>query len=660
MSKQILKNLFKLQVPALQIPPVDGEILYTTNNVCIHPQLLLSNAPAHHSGFLSISAKVEDSCLSLVLHWNPNNKFIDLESPVSEPLSSLARTSPDGMETVQKSFDSENSEPVNFSTKVEVDTGSQATISSSDTEYADGPSRDASDYEDNIDENQTDLDEKSKTNTVENNDDKSTMNILSSSNLAFNGHVIRPPRNEAYSAFTLNLGEMRSLGVYFRNTECTKGEFIIASHESQYKALHFHHGGLDCVAKVLQEWKASLSSFRSKNSELSIRFFTLIKANLTVDELHPEEGMYQSLSKEMWNMYRDEFGRVQEELNVHKAVFFGGVHEELRPEVWPYLLKYYNYDMTVLEKGELRAKKLNKYEMINAKRENIVQLQENESFWRNVICSIEKDVLRTDRSKPYFKGEGNPNLQVLQRILLNYAVYTKTAYTQGMSDLLAPLLIEVGDESDVFWCFVGLMQHTIFISSPSDHDMEKQLLYLRELLRIIVPDFYKHLLTCGPGAMELLFAHRWILLCFKREFPEDEALKIWEACWAHYQNNYFHLFVCVAIIMIYGSDITTHKLASDEILLHFTHLALQMNGALILRKARGLLHAFRMRSTIPCTLHDLCCKENHQNSVCMLTQPKVKCCLTEDCGEGCPYGGSSDNIANLFKVNMNKLFIQKK
>lgn len=47
-----------------------------------------------------------------------------------------------------------------------------------------------------------------------------------------------------------------------------------------------------------------------------------------------------------------------------------------------------------------------------------------------------------------------------------------------MSDLVAPLLAEVLDESDTFWCFVGLMQNTIFISSPRDEDMEKQLVRL--------------------------------------------------------------------------------------------------------------------------------------------------------------------------------------
>ena len=44
-----------------------------------------------------------------------------------------------------------------------------------------------------------------------------------------------------------------------------------------------------------------------------------------------------------------------------------------------------------------------------------------------------------------------------------------------MSDLLAPVLAEIQHEVDVYWCFVGLMQRTIFVSSPKDCDMDKQL-----------------------------------------------------------------------------------------------------------------------------------------------------------------------------------------
>lgn len=36
---------------------------------------------------------------------------------------------------------------------------------------------------------------------------------------------------------------------------CTSGQLVIASRESQYKILHFHHAGLDKLADVFQQWR---------------------------------------------------------------------------------------------------------------------------------------------------------------------------------------------------------------------------------------------------------------------------------------------------------------------------------------------------------------------------------------------------------------------
>lgn len=36
---------------------------------------------------------------------------------------------------------------------------------------------------------------------------------------------------------------------------CTSGQLVVASRESQYKVFHFHHGGLDKLPDVLQQWK---------------------------------------------------------------------------------------------------------------------------------------------------------------------------------------------------------------------------------------------------------------------------------------------------------------------------------------------------------------------------------------------------------------------
>lgn len=98
------------------------------------------------------------------------------------------------------------------------------------------------------------------------------------------------------------------------------------------------------------------------------------------------------------------------------------------------------------------------------------------------------------------------------------------------------------------------------------------------------PEFHQHLNDVGGDGLQLLFTHRWILLCFKREFAENDALRIWEACWANFQTCYFHLFVCLSIMTIYGQDVVLQKLPHDEILLYFSSLAMHMNADTVLKK----------------------------------------------------------------------------
>lgn len=66
-----------------------------------------------------------------------------------------------------------------------------------------------------------------------------------------------------------------------------------------------------------------------------------------------------------------------------------------------------------------------------------------------------------------------------RNILLNYATYNpEVGYNQGMSDLLASVLAIVQDELDAFWCFVGLMEDSVFVTSPKDDVMDRQLVSL--------------------------------------------------------------------------------------------------------------------------------------------------------------------------------------
>lgn len=49
---------------------------------------------------------------------------------------------------------------------------------------------------------------------------------------------------------------------------------------------------------------------------------------------------------------------------------------------------------------------------------------------------------------------------------------------------------------------------------------------------------------------------------------------MWEACWSNYLTDYFHLFLCLAIIAVYADDVIAQDLHTDEMLLHFSSLGM--------------------------------------------------------------------------------------
>ncbi|XP_015927915.2 TBC1 domain family member 16 isoform X1 [Parasteatoda tepidariorum] len=447
-------------------------------------------------------------------------------------------------------------------------------------------------------------------------------------------------RESSCNVFSVDLSQMRSLRLFYSNKECTCGQLVIASRESQYKILHFHHGGLEKLAKVFEEYNFLSKSKNKGTDNCPYRQFSVCRPELSAAECHPEEGIYSMVDEQRWRSFMSEDGSIEDELQLRKEIFFGGLDCKLRKEVWPFLLHYYNFSSTFDEREQIRNDKYIEYQNIRRKRDQMSPT-ELDTFWRNIQCTVEKDAIRTDRNHPFFAGEDNPNIETMKNILLNYGFYNpKIGYTQGMSDLLAPILAAVQDESEAFWCFVGLMQRTIFVTCPKDFDMDINLNYLGELFRVMNKKFYDHL--CVADGLDLLFVHRWILLCFKREFPEPEFMKMWESCWAHYQTDYFHLFICSAIISIYGDDVIAQSLRADEMMVHFSSLAMYMNGDLVLRKARGLLHQFRLLPRIPCTLSRLCelCGPGMWDSGHV---PLIDCSGNHG-DHSCPYGGQDPTI----------------
>uniref|UniRef100_A0A8C0VDC6 TBC1 domain family member 16 n=1 Tax=Cyanistes caeruleus TaxID=156563 RepID=A0A8C0VDC6_CYACU len=663
---------------------LEGEIIYSKNNVCVHPPELLQGIGEHHPGYLCLYMEKDELLgTTLILAWVPNSRIqrqdeeaLRYITPESSPVRKAPRkrgrhaqgfgmarpASPpehrgalslrgDEVLTVAQPVrdgapSSEGERPCSRRSPQppRSDSGTLSTVSSQEEQNSEALGKSSSSVF---------LDSESRDTC----DNRMTCSTSSASSLDTsaqfqenNGQTQSTRWDEQQKVFALeqvcgvfrvDLGQMRSLRLFFSDEACTCGQLVVASRESQYKIFHFHHGGLDKLSEVFQQWKYCTETHLKDQQladEKTCMQFSIRRPKLPSSETHPEENSYRRLDVSTWLHHLNEAGQVEEEYKLRKAIFFGGIDISIRGEVWPFLLHYYSYESTSEEREALRLQKRKEYFEIQEKRLSMAP-DEQKDFWRQVQFTVDKDVVRTDRSNQFFRGEDNPNVETMRRILLNYAVFNPTiGYSQGMSDLVAPLLAEVLDESDTFWCFVGLMQNTIFISSPRDEDMEKQLLYLRELLRLMHPRFHQHLSALGEDGLQMLFCHRWILLCFKREFPEAEALRMWEACWAHYQTDYFHLFICVAIVVIYGDDVIEQQLATDQMLLHFGNLAMHMNGELVLRKARSLLYQFHLLPRIPCSLHDLCklCGTGMWDSGFI---PAVECSGHHLESESCPYGG---------------------
>ncbi|KAL0993141.1 hypothetical protein UPYG_G00103750 [Umbra pygmaea] len=677
---------------------MDGEIIFSKNNVCVHPTEPLPGLPDHHPGYLCVHMEKDENLgTTLILTWVPNSRIqrqdeeaLRYITPESSPVRRNGRrracrlqsrhplaqeeeeaheeqetTGPGdrgglgveaGMEPphAQQQVQAGGDEGDEGSCELSADEVSRDSTMGSDSDTFSSPFC-LSPVSEALCESSGSvfLDNESR----ELGDDSMTHSASSASSLESHtplesnsqSHGKRWEEQQKVMAmeqlggvFRVDLGHMRSLRLFFSDESCTSGQLVIASRESQYKILHFHHAGLDKLAEVFQQWKCCRETQLKEQvvDEKSCMQFSIRRPILPSGETHPEERLYRRVDVTTWLRHLNHNGQVEEEYKLRKAIFFGGVDPSIRGEVWPFLLRYYNYDSSSQDREAWRLAKRSEYHDIQQRRLSMSPEQHSD-FWRKVQFTVDKDVVRTDRSNHFFRGKSNPNVEIMRRVLLNYAVFNpEMGYCQGMSDLVAPLLTEVQDESDTFWCFVGLMENTIFISSPRDEDMERQLMYLRELLRLMLPRFHQHLTQLGEDGLQLLFCHRWILLCFKREFPDTEALRMWEACWAHYQTDYFHLFLCVAIIVLYGDDVTEQQLATDLMLLHFSNLSMHMNGELVLRKARSLLYQFRLLPRIPCSLHDLCklCGPGMWDSRYI---PAVECSGEHSDSQSCPYGGTA-------------------
>eukprot|EP00047_Mylnosiga_fluctuans_P008375 m.6974 g.6974 ORF g.6974 m.6974 type:complete len:738 (-) comp2154_c0_seq1:256-2469(-) len=296
---------------------------------------------------------------------------------------------------------------------------------------------------------------------------------------------------------------------------------------------------------------------------------------------------YQPLSRAQWAELFDADGRLGDWAGFAKLVFFRGLSAETRKEGWKFLLGYYAPDSTAAEREIQQNQRREEYQALKRRwmRVSVADGAGLRALARDVI----KDAARTDRDTTFYADV--ENVRLLVNILVTHCVRggEENAYAQGLSDLLSLLLAVLHDEGDAYWCLDLLLARLPDRFSEENESLHHELQTCRDLLSVLCPK--AHAILLERDGLPLLFAYRWLLLDFKREFPLSAVAALWETAWARHRTQHFNCFVVCAMTEAICSTLPSTCSQLDQLLVHFDQATRKLDADAVLSNARGLVYA---------------------------------------------------------------------
>lgn len=376
----------------------------------------------------------------------------------------------------------------------------------------------------------------------------------------------------------------------------------------------------DTARVYLAKWAMGVQEEAYKNRSKIIldqnsRDLLQKELGLNFDKLLPEEILQahersRELNKVEWQSMFDSSGRLNITVNeVKNKIFHGGINNEIRNEVWLFLLNVYPWDSSKQERDDLKSVLNESYESYKYEWFHNEELKEKDEYFKDQVFRIEKDIQRTDRTLPEFKREldeeeddgttdnlvvKNPNLLRMREILISFNQYNKfLGYVQGMNDLLSPIYLQLQHEPTgiIFWAFVNFMERMERNFLHDQSGIKDQMNTLNELTQFLLPDLYIHLEKCDSS--NLFFFFRMLLVWFKREFPINDIFKLWEVLWTDLYSSQFHLFITLAILQKNEKIIINHLQQFDEVLKYMNDLSMTFDLNDLLTRAELLFLKFR-------------------------------------------------------------------
>ncbi|QRW00174.1 GTPase-activating protein GYP7 [Ceratobasidium sp. AG-Ba] len=335
--------------------------------------------------------------------------------------------------------------------------------------------------------------------------------------------------------------------------------------------------------------------------------FELLAKSANLPTPKPTRNPKDPIDKATWLGWFDTNGKPTiSEDDMHREVFRRGFATmEVRRLAWPHVLRVIPWDIDLKARESVWAEKRAQYEETKSQWFGVEEVMQRSDVAEE-RHRVDVDVRRTDRTQPLFampsdapvnenaaQAASNEHVDRLGTILLTYNFYEKElGYVQGMSDLCAPIYVVCGaDEVQTFWCFVQVMDQMKQNFLRDQSGMKKQLLTLQQLLAVMDPGLYRHLEK--TDALNLFFCFRWVLIAFKREFPFDDVLRLWEVLWTNYYTNQFVLFVALAVLESHRDVIMRYLIEFDEILKYCNDLSMTIELDSTLAQAEVLFLSFQ-------------------------------------------------------------------
>ncbi|KAF9480108.1 RabGAP/TBC [Pholiota conissans] len=369
------------------------------------------------------------------------------------------------------------------------------------------------------------------------------------------------------------------------------------------------------------------SAAGSVEEDSSLGIFELLHSTANLPTPKSSRDPAHPVDEKMWAGWFSKNGRPNISIEeMRREVFRRGIIPKgtLRQKVWPFVLGVLKWDATADERDGLWQEKVTKYQEVRDEWCGVPEVFDSTKVLEE-RHRIDVDCRRTDRNQPLFaapaiipitdldeekapqrpystispnmndigaQSPSNEHVDRMAAILLTYNFYEKElGYVQGMSDLCAPLyVVMAGNEEMSFWCFVEVMNRMNQNFLRDQSGMKRQLSTLQQLIEVMDPELFRHLEK--TESMNLFFCFRWILIAFKREFPFDDVLRLWEVLWTDYYTSGFVLFIALAVLESHRDMILRYLVEFDEILKYCNELSMTIELDTTLSQAEVLFLSF--------------------------------------------------------------------